>query len=119
MRIQKHCVVCGKLFDIDIDDKTRKILTKDVFHGQNIRLGIGMWSKYKWEGLNPDGSVKLVRVHPWYRELWYELIDLKRRIFHQYKDVEYWECPKCNRKGMKNASKKSRKSKGLVVNRQH
>ena len=109
VHIKRDCVVCGKEFDIEIDDKTKSILTKDVFYGGVIRRGIGNWSQSKWEGMKPDGSPNWVRVHPRWKESWYRLIDLKRLVLHQYTDIEYWECPPCNRRGKKHAIKNSRK----------
>ena len=89
------CVSCGKKFDVELDAKSGKILTKGIFYGGKIRLGLS-WSKYQWIGFDEKkGKPILKRVHPWYRELKYELINFKRRFFHQYKDVEYWECQEC------------------------
>jgi hypothetical protein len=44
---------------------------------------------------NPDGSIKWIRVHPVWKELYYKFRDLKRTIFHQYEEVEFWECRDC------------------------
>jgi len=113
----RTCAVCGKDFIIHIDEQTKKILTRDVFYGGVIRFGIGMWSKYRMEGTNPDGTIKWVKVHPWYVELKYKLIDFKRWLFHQYEDVEYWECPNCNKKVKKRFAKKNnRKKQSLAIN---
>ena len=92
----RTCVDCGKEFEIEVDRKTKKIITKGVFYGGVIRRGVGMWACSKMEGFNPDGTIHWVRVNPRYKELWYRLIDFKRLLLHQYTDCEYWECPKCN-----------------------
>lgn len=94
--LEKECVDCGKNFTVNIDSKTKKIISKGVFYGGVIRFGIGMWAASKMSGINSDGTIHWVRVQPIYKELYYKLKDFKRLLFHQYKDVEYWECPKCN-----------------------
>lgn len=95
MIINRQCTICDNFFDIEIDEKTHKILTKCFYMGK-IRLGIGNWSSSEWVGFDKEkGILILKKCHPWYRELKYRLIDFKRLIFHQYKDVEYWECGKC------------------------
>ena len=93
MIISRNCVVCGNRFDIEIEEGTGKILT-DCFHMGKIRLGIGMWGRSKMVK-KADGSFVFVRCISRWKELWYRLIDLKRLLFHQYKDVEYWECSNC------------------------
>lgn len=95
--MEKECCLCGEKFAVEIERRTGKILTK-CFYGGKIRLGVGTWCAYKWDGSKPDGTPNLVKIHPWYRELWYHLIDYKRLLFHQYKDVEYWEGPCCYKK---------------------
>ena len=92
----RECATCDKKFDVEVDTNG-KILTNGVFYGGKIQLGLG-WAKYEWVGFDEmKGEPILKRIHPWYRELKYELIDLKRRLFHQYKNVEYWECQECNK----------------------
>jgi len=91
--LERQCNSCGEMFEVRIDWETDKILTK-CFNGGTIRLGIGMWALYRMDK-NPDGSIKWVKILPWWKELWYRLIDFKRLILHQYKDVEYWECTEC------------------------
>ena len=53
-----------------------------------------MWASHKVE-FNDDGTITWIKIIPFWTEVKYKLIDLKRRILHQYKDVEYWECPDC------------------------
>lgn len=98
--IQAQCVVCGKFFDVTIDSKTKKILS-DCFYGGKHRFGTS-YSKYR---VKQDEQGKIIHdkndnwilehTYPWYKELWYELIKLKRTILHQYREAEYWECPDC------------------------
>jgi len=92
----RNCVVCGKDFTVQIDDVSGKILTP-CFYGGKLRLGIGTWCSHRLD-TNPDGSIKFTKILPWWKELWYRLIDLKRLILHQYTDVEYWECERCLKK---------------------
>jgi len=97
--IERDCCACGKPFKILLD-KNGKILTEGVFYGGKIRRGIGMWSAYEWIGWDKEKQEPILKkCNPWYRELWYRLIDFKRLIFHQYEDIEYWECEKCLRRG--------------------
>jgi hypothetical protein len=93
----RECVSCGKKFDVEIEADTSHILT-DCFYGGKIRLGIGNWSAYQMIE-DENGNTKLERIIPWYRVIEYKLIDLKNLIFHNYKDVEYWECSECKLKG--------------------
>jgi len=87
------CMDCGKTIDVILDKKTKKILSGDWYYGTH-RFGVGDWSASRME-LNPDGSIKWVRINPRWKELWYHLVDLKRTIFHQYKDAEMWVCKAC------------------------
>lgn len=77
----KECMDCGKKIEIILDKKTKKILSGDWYYGK-LRLGIGMWGKYKM-GTNPDGSIKLIRGISRWDELKFRLIDLKRTLRHQ------------------------------------
>ena len=94
--IERECCICGKPFEIRVDWESNKIIT-ECFYGGVIRLGIGTWSKCKMEE-NPDGSIKWVRIHSRWKELWYRLIDFKRLLLRQYTDAEYWECHSCYKK---------------------
>lgn len=95
-----NCVVCGTKLTVEL--KKGAGMNKDGHYFGTIRRGIGMWSSSK-AVQNPDGSLKLdengliiwERCHSRWKELWFRLIDLKRLLLHQYKDVEYWECDKC------------------------
>jgi hypothetical protein len=111
--ITRTCAICGEGFDVEIDNITGKILT-DCLYGGTIRFGVGDWSHSKAKQdengklvLDKDGLIIWEKCNPWWRELKYHLIDLKRTILHQYRDVEYWECPSClNRIREENATEK-------------
>jgi len=104
------CAMCAKKFDVNIRYSDGKILTKNVYYGGVIVRGIGNWSSHEWIGWDDKKCEPILKkVHPWYREFKYRLIDWKRKTFGQYKEIEYWECPKCNRKSKKDATKKSGK----------
>jgi len=118
----RTCAICGKDFEVELEETTtisfpywhvwsfedfvpyvrtkHKILTH-CFYGGKIRFGVGNWSHSKakvderGEMLTKDGLIVWEKCNPWWRELKFRLIDLKRTILHQYRDVEYWECPKC------------------------
>jgi hypothetical protein len=96
----RHCVSCGKVFDIEVETLTGKLLTK-CFYGGNIRIG-GSYGKFTWKTdtngdwiKDKDGMPKFFHTYPWYLELKFELIGLKRTLFHQYTDAEYIECGDC------------------------
>ena len=93
IEIIRTCVSCGNDFTIRIDKESRQILTK-CFYGGKFRLGVGMWASRKLV-YNPDGSHEWVKVHPWWKVLWFQLKDLWRLLTHNYVDAEYWECGKC------------------------
>ena len=100
----RECSTCGKKFDVEVDTNG-KILTKGVFYGGKIRFGVGMWAAYEFKGYDEkEGKIIHKRIIPWYKYVWYTLRDLKRLLFHQYKEVEYWECPECNNEVNKNDS---------------
>lgn len=92
--IERECCVCGKLFEVRIDAKSKRILT-ECFYGGEIRLGLARVI-YRLED-NPDGSIKFVRVTPLWKVLWYKQVNAKRLLLHQYEDIEYWECTECNK----------------------
>jgi hypothetical protein len=123
VHITRTCAICGKDFEVELLEETtivypywhswnfegsvpyiytkRKILT-DCFYGGKIRFGVGNWShsraKQDENGNlvhDKDGLIIWEKCNPWWRELKYRLIDLKRTILHQYEDVEYWECSRC------------------------
>jgi hypothetical protein len=91
----RECAVCGNKFDVklNIDNK----IVSDVFYGGVVRIGVGNWSKY--EMINEDGKIYFKRIISRATELKYRLLDLKKLILKQYKDVEYWECEDCKLKG--------------------
>ena len=90
--IYTRCVVCGKGFCVTLG-LDRKI-PSDIYYGGSIRFGLGMWASHEaaWDENNKLIWTKYI---PWYTELKYRLIDLKRYILHQYRDAEYWECAEC------------------------
>jgi len=94
--LTRECAGCGKSFEVEVRLIEGKILTH-CFYGGKIRFGIGTWSSSKLE--ERDGELVWIKIHPWWRELYYHLIDLKKLMLHQYKDVEYWECPSCLKRG--------------------
>lgn len=112
--LMRNCCCCGKEFEVEVDGETKKIIT-DCLYGGTIRLGVGNWSHSKAKQdesgnlvLDKDGLIIWEKCNPWWRELKYRLIDLKRTILHQYVDAEYWECPEClNRIREENAKEKT------------
>lgn len=93
IEITRGCVSCGEDFTIEIDPESRQIVT-NCYYGGKFRLGIGMWASRKLV-YNPDGSHEWVKVHPWYRVLWFRLKDLWKLLIHDYVEAEFWECGGC------------------------
>lgn len=99
----RTCAVCGKEFLVFLD-ADGKILSGGHYFG-TMRFGIGNWAISRavtnddgsWK-LDEDGFIVWERCISRWKELKYRLIDFKRRLLHQYKDVEYWECNQCVRK---------------------
>lgn len=86
---------CGKVFDVQIDKKTKKILSEDWYYGKH-RFGVGDWGYQTYKGTDPKtGKLIWEKCNPWYREWKFRLIDLKRTILHQYEDAEMWVCREC------------------------
>jgi len=86
------CMTCGKMELVEIEEG--KILGDWAYFGK-MRLGIGQWGKSIMKVDSVTREVTRERCNPWWRELKFRLIDLKRLIYRQYKDVELWECPEC------------------------
>jgi len=78
MLLAKKCVVCGKRMKVEIDDKTRVILTKGIFY-----------TKMKL----PDKGAKIIKE--WEEDLFDDGKKIKVVEYDKYKEVEYWECPRC------------------------
>ncbi len=85
------CIICGKkqLVHLKADGS---IIGDWAYFGEIVR-GIGDWSYCTL--VRKDGKTTCVRCQPWYKELYYRLRDIKRKIFHQYEVLEFWECPEC------------------------
>lgn len=81
-----HCSMCNKKLIIRIDDKGNYI---GGHYFGIIRDGIGDWAISELI----DGEFK--RCVSYRKILYYKLRDLKRLLFHQYKDIEYFECEEC------------------------
>lgn len=98
MKLQRQvtCAGCGKTETIEIPE-SGKVPECWAYYGK-FRFGIGNWAKYTWKGLDEKGAVILEKCHPWWRELKYHLIDLKRLLLRQYRDVEMWFCKECDGK---------------------
>ena len=90
--IERECCICGELFEVRIDWDTDKVETK-CFYGGVIRLGLA--SSFSRLEKNTDGSFKFIRITPLWKVLWYKIVNIKRILLKQYKDIEYWECTKC------------------------
>ena len=101
--LERQCNACGEMFEVRIDWEIDKIITKCLYGGE-IRFGIGMWAAYRMEK-DSEGGYKFTRCIPLWKYVYYRLKDYKRLLFHQYKDVEYWECPKCLKERRKRASR--------------
>lgn len=101
--IKRTCAVCGKEFLVLLDENG-KILGGGRYYG-TMRFGIGNWAISR-AVTNEDGSLKhdkdgfilWERCIPRWKELKYRLIDFKRKLLHQYEDIEYWEDDECVRK---------------------
>jgi len=78
MILNRNCSICGKPMKIEVDDKTREILTKGIFY-TNMELPSkdAKIIKEGEEDLFGDGEKITVVEHD------------------KYEEVEYWECPKC------------------------
>lgn len=96
MLTNRCCMDCGKIIEITLDKKTKKILSGDWYYGK-LRTNVGMWGKYKLGNpqTKPDGTLNFVRCISRWKELKYRLIDLKRTLRHQYEDAELWVCKDC------------------------
>lgn len=100
MRLEVTCMGCGKVEEIEVE-RGKHLHSGWAYFG-TLRRGIGDWShsvavmdeKGKLKHDN-DGMIVWKKCHPWWRELKYKLIDFKRLLLHQYKDIEMWECPDC------------------------
>jgi len=91
--VRKNCACCGRELNIEVNETTG--MNRDTHYFGTFRFGIGMWSKYEMKGLDEYGNMVLKRCISRRRELWFRLIDLKRLLLHEYRDVEYWECDEC------------------------
>ena len=91
---QRTCMDCGKTIDITLDKKTKKIISGDWYYGKH-RFGIGEWGYSTYTTDPKTGKEIWKKCNPWYRELKFRLIDLKRTILHQYEDAEMWVCKEC------------------------
>ena len=84
--IRRTCVVCGKELNITLH-------TDGSYEGGNyfgtLRLGIGNYAVAELR----NGELK--RTISWIRYFWYKLCDLKKLLFRDYKEIEYWECDEC------------------------
>jgi len=106
---RKQCMDCGKHFDARINAQSGKVMDGTRYWGR-MTFGIGNWGKYRWEGLTSDGKPKLKRCISYQRELFYRMIDLKRRLRHQYREVEMWSCPRCGKKEREQWRRKEKKN---------
>ena len=96
--ITRNCACCGKKLHIEANETAG--MNRDGHYFGTFRFGIGMWSKYEMKGLDEGGNMVLKRCVSRRRELWFRLIDLKRLLFRQFRDVEYWECNECFNKAV-------------------
>lgn len=90
----RECAVCGKTFDVVLDKNNE--IKDDVFYGGLLRIGIGNWISHT--ATSDENGFCFVRCISRWQELKYKLIDFKRLILKQYKDIEYWECSECKLK---------------------
>ena len=89
-RVEKRrCSICGREFKVYLDDEGRIISGEGVYFGK-IKLGIGSYTVAK---MTKDGTI--ISVLPWYKKLWYKLVDFFKLIFGFYNEVEIWECNRC------------------------
>ena len=96
--ITRNCACCGEELRIEANETAG--MNKDGHYFGTFRFGIGMWSKYEMKGLDVGGNMVLKRCVSRRREIWFRLIDLKRLLFGQFRDVEYWECNECFNKAV-------------------
>lgn len=94
------CSDCGKRMRACIDRKTKKIISRDTYFFGTLKLGVGMWSAYRII-TKEDGSLGFKRCIPLWKYWFNRLRDLKRLIFREYDEIEYWECKKCYERGNK------------------
>lgn len=105
----KTCMDCGKKSDVRIRFKDGKIMDGVRYYGK-MTFGLGNWGKYKWDGEKPDGTPNWKRCISYQKELWYRLIDFKRRLLHQYTEAEMWSCQRCSKKDREHWRREQKKN---------
>jgi len=116
--LERQCSSCGKTIQVKINISTGDIIEGGTYWGKT-RFGVGQWCSHQI--VTENGETKFVRCIPRYKYLYYLLRDYKRTLFHQYRDVEFWDCPSCNRRSAWRSSEKVQKflddlAEGYTVN---
>ncbi len=87
--VKRRCSICGREFKVYLDNEGKIISAEGVYFGK-VKLGIGFYTVAK---MTKDGT--FINVLPWYKRLWYKLVDFFKLIFGLYQEVEVWECNRC------------------------
>lgn len=104
MKLNKKCSICGKNIKVLVDDKTRQIKTKGIFHTK-------IPTKYfdGWTYLLTTGPIDKLVMNPIFKNKFWKIIgytQIQRSIVYFFikqvyerKKMEYWECSRCLKRG--------------------
>jgi hypothetical protein len=87
------CAVCSKKSKVEINDKTRKIMTKYWFYYHKININYQKADRYFYT-IPRDKKGKLLFMDP---NKWIKIENPKYDKNAKPKLVEHWECLKCSK----------------------
>lgn len=104
MKLNKHCSLCDKKIVVNVDNKTKKITTKNVFHSKIPKRFFDGWV-YAMETKSP---MQIAELKPIFKNTFWKVIGytrIQRKVVYFFihlvlerRTQEYWECSKCLKK---------------------